>query len=118
MILVLIILIWINTKKEKDFESCALKISLSSKCFIIIGIYRAPTGNFTYFLNQLESILNIFCKTSTNIILCGDFNIDYFDDNSRKHNLDTLLASFGLFSTGKFPTRTTYQFFTQIFYIY
>jgi hypothetical protein len=25
--------------------------------FTIICIYRSPTGNFTYFLNQLESIL-------------------------------------------------------------
>jgi len=59
--------------KEKDFESCTLKISLSSKCYIIIGIYRAPTGNFTYFLDHSESILNILCKSSTHIILCGDF---------------------------------------------
>ena len=102
--------------KEKDFESCALEISLSlsSNCFIIIGIYRAPTGNFAYFLNQLESILNIYCKTSTHIILCGDFNVDYSDDNSKKFKLDTLLASFGLFGIVKFPTRTTYQSCTQI----
>jgi hypothetical protein len=100
--------------KEKDSESCAVKISLSSNCFIIIGIYRAPTGNFTFFLDHLESILNILCKSSTHIILCGDFNIDYLEDSSRKHNLDTLLASYGLFSTVKFPTRTTYQSCTQI----
>ena len=42
------------------------------------------------------------------------FYVDYFEDNSRKHNLDTLLASYGLFSTVKFPTRTTYQSCTQI----
>ena len=40
-------------------------------------IYRSPTGDFNYFLNQLESILNITYKTSTttSIILCGDINI-------------------------------------------
>ena len=72
------------------------------------------TGNFTYFLDHLEYILNILCKSSAHIILCGDFNVDYFEDNSRKHNLDTLLASYGLFSTVKFPSRTTYQSCTQI----
>ena len=44
-------------------------------------------------------------KTSTELILYGDFNINYFNDNSRKLLLDSLLASFSLFSTVKFPTR-------------
>jgi len=62
-------------------------------------------GNFTYFVNQLESILNKMCETSTELILCGDSNVNYLNDNSRKHLLDSLLASFSLFSTVKFPTR-------------
>ena len=33
----------------------------------------------------------------------------HLDDNSRKHTLDSLLASFGLVSTVKFPTRISYQ---------
>ena len=39
------------------------------------------------------------------LILCGDFNINYLDANSRKLLLDSLLASFSLFGTVKFPTR-------------
>jgi len=82
-----------------------LKLRLLSSRFTIICIYRSPTGNFTYFLNQLESILNKLYKTSTELILCGEFNVNYLNDNSRKHLLDSLLASFSLFSTVKFPTR-------------
>jgi hypothetical protein len=52
----------------------------------------------------LESILNKVYKTSTELILCGDFNIHYLNDKSRKHLLDSLLASLSLFSTVKFPT--------------
>ena len=44
--------------KEKDLEICALNLRLLSSSFTIICIYRSPTGNFTYFSNQLESILN------------------------------------------------------------
>ena len=73
--------------------------------FTIIFIYRSPTENFSYFLNQLKFILNKIYKTSTELILCGDLNINYLNDNSRKHLLDSLLASFSLFSTVKFPTR-------------
>jgi len=58
--------------------------------------------------------LNKTCKTSTDIILCDDFNINYLEDNYRKHSLDSLLASFGLFSTVKFPIRISYQSCTLI----
>jgi len=82
-----------------------LQLCILSSSFTIICIFRSPTGNFTYFLNQLESILNKIYKTSTEFILCGNFNVNYLNDNSRKHLLDSLLASFSLFSTVKFPTR-------------
>jgi hypothetical protein len=91
--------------REKDLEICALKTRVLSHSLIVICICRSPTGNFTYFLNQLEFILSRIHKVSTNLILCGDFNINHLDVNSRKHLLESLLASFSLFSTGKFPTR-------------
>ena len=52
--------------KEKGLEICTLKLHLLSSSFTIICIYRSPTGNFTYFLNQLESIFKKLYKTSTN----------------------------------------------------
>jgi hypothetical protein len=65
----------------------------------VICIYKSPTGNFTYSLNQLESIWNKIYKVSTDLTLWGDFNINYLDVNSRKHLLDSLSASFSLFNT-------------------
>jgi exonuclease III len=62
--------------REKDLEICALKIHLLPNSLAVICIYRYPIGNFTYFLNQLESILNKIYKVSTDLILCGDFNIN------------------------------------------
>jgi exonuclease III len=90
--------------KEKDLEICALKLNILSNSFTIICIYRSPTGNFSYFLKQLESILKKIYRTSNELILCGDLNINDLNDNSRKDLLDSLLASFNLFSTAKFPT--------------
>ena len=60
--------------REKDLEICALKLQASIN-LVVICIYRSPTGNFTYFLNQLELILNKIYNVSTNIILCDDFNL-------------------------------------------
>jgi hypothetical protein len=46
------------------------------------------------------------------------FNIDYIEDSYRKYLLDSLLASFNLFSTVKFPTRIFKHSSTQIDNIY
>ena len=91
--------------KEKEIEICALKLHILSNSFTIICVYRSPTGNIHYFVNQLELILNKIYKTSTKIIVCGDYNVNYFNDDSTKHLSESLLASFRLFSTVKFPTR-------------
>jgi len=90
--------------REKDLEICALKMRILSYSFIIICIYRSPLGNFDYFLNQLESMLNKIYKVSTDLILCGDFNINH-SDTHRKLLLESLLASYNLLSTVNFPTR-------------
>jgi len=90
--------------REKDLEICALKMCILSYSFVIICIYRSPLGNFHYFLNQLESILNKIYKVSTDLTLCGDFNINHLSDTARKLLLESLLAFYNLLSTVKFPT--------------
>ena len=104
-----------NTKK--NLEICALRSSLTSCNLIIICIYRSPIGNFNYFLNQLETVLKKLHKTSTDIIVCGDFNVNYFNYNSRKLLLDSLFASYSLFSTVNFPTRN-FNNSSSLIYIY
>jgi len=90
---------------EKNFEICALKFQILSKSFIILCIYRSPSGDFTYFLNQLECILTTLFTQSTNIILCGDLNTNLLDNDSKSLLLQSLLASYNLFNTVYFPTR-------------
>jgi len=55
--------------KEKDFEVCALKLNILSISLTVICIYRSQTGNFLYFINQLELILNKIYKSSSELIL-------------------------------------------------
>jgi exonuclease III len=104
--------------REKDLETCALKIDLLPVNLKIICIYRSPTGNFKYFINQLEALLNSFYKVSTYFILCGDFNINHLEVSSRKCQIESLLASFNLFSTVTFPTRIVNNSSTLIDNIY
>jgi hypothetical protein len=82
-------------------------------------LYRSPTVNFNYFLKQLELVLNQLHKASSELILCGDFNISHLDNNARNHHLESLLAAFNLSSIVRFPTRIFNKFSTLIdnFYI-
>ena len=62
-------------------------------------IYRPPTGNFTTFLMHLEAILTQLHTNASNLIVCGDINLNYLQDSRNKSLLNSLLASFNLYSS-------------------
>ena len=116
--------------KEEDIEACAVSINLPSLTIYPCGPYglhrasvpiqgctlhllnylhfiylQITNGKFFTFLNTLDSILNFLHKNTIEIIICGDFNINYLNDNDTKSKLDNLLLSYDLYSTVNFPTR-------------
>ena len=66
--------------KEKDIEVCAVKLNLTSIKLIILAIYRSPSGNFTNFLKNLDSVLNAWYSNKTEFVICGDININYLEN--------------------------------------
>jgi len=90
---------------EKDIEICAVKLHILSHTIVIITVYRSPTGNIAYFLNNLEAALNQVYSNTVDIILCGDFNTNYLSDNQNKQALSSLLTSYSLCSVIDFPMR-------------
>ena len=100
----------INLQKsclEQDIETCAIKIDLSPTYIYVISIYRSPTGSFANFLNGIDDILNQLYKPNIEIIICGDINVNYLDENCNKYRqLDALFATYNIISTAKFPTRS------------
>jgi hypothetical protein len=92
---------------EKDLEIVALKITFKKKSFIILCLYRAPSGDPEYFCNHLEEILQFLYKPKTQFILCGDFNIDFSRFNHLLTQLINLLNMFNLKGTVSFYTRIT-----------
>jgi len=74
---------------------------------IIIRTYRSPNGNFALFLKNIDTVLSQYRKPGSEIILCGDINIDYLNEKCHKYQqLDTLLTSYNLTSTVRFPIRS------------
>jgi Endonuclease/Exonuclease/phosphatase family. len=94
-----------NECNNYDLEACATKLITSSNIYCILCIYKPLAGNFTTFLLHLESILTLIYSRTTNLIICGDFNVDYLHDSKNKNLLSSLLASFSLHSVVNFPTR-------------
>jgi hypothetical protein len=90
---------------EKDIEICAVKLHILSRTIVTITVYRSPTGNIAYFLNNPEAALKQVYNNTVDIILCGDFNINYLSDNQNKQALNSLLTSYSLYSIIGFPTR-------------
>ena len=72
--------------KEMDIEICAIKIHTPSSVIIIMTVYRSPTGDITHFLDTLEIATDQLYNNTINIILCGDFNINYLDNKKKNRN--------------------------------
>jgi hypothetical protein len=99
---------------EKDIEICAVKLHILSHTIIIITVCRSPAGNIAYFRNNLEATLNQVYNNTFDIILCGDFIINYLSDNQNKEALNSLVTSHSLYSIIDFPTRVHNNLHTMI----
>ena len=79
--------------------------------FTIIGFYRPPTANDTFY-EQLTGILKE-CNHNKEIILMGDFNLNWEDKTKRK-NLKAITDKYHLEQLIKGPTRITKCSSTQL----
>lgn len=79
---------------DKDFEISVVYCACLK--LYIVCIYRSPISNHNIFLVNLEAVLSNL-SPHVSVILTGDFNINYNDENSNLvNNLKFLLESFGL----------------------
>lgn len=81
---------------EMHIECCGILVSLDEFKTIIINIYRPPSGDLDTFLISLAHILQHASNICTNIILCGDLNIDSLESNIKSKLLSDLLESYDI----------------------
>jgi hypothetical protein len=77
--------------KKKDWYLCCSITYMIPNCYHNI-----------YFIYFLDNILNQIYSNSNDIILWGDINVDYLNDNHTKLFLDSLLASYSVHGTVQF----------------
>ena len=73
----------------ENIELLLLEISLKSRKWIIIGLYKPPSLNEKYFLENLSNLLNRLACHYENIILIGDFNLTV-----ENKTLETFMSTF------------------------
>ena len=71
---------------------------------MIAGIYRIPNTDISSFIEKLNEILEPL-KTSSELILLGDYNINLLNEDSNKNSFDLCLQSNYLIPTILAPTR-------------
>jgi hypothetical protein len=63
---------------------------------IIVCIYRSPHSDFSLFLNKLELMIDKVRKKRMQLILCGDWNLNFLQDNMQMRGVQNLLTSYKL----------------------
>ena len=89
-----------------DLESCAVKFNYNSLSFLILAIYRPPSGNIQNFTLELESILDVINLHTNTVIITGDFNLNLTAlENTNVLNFSSALHSLHFISVINKPTR-------------
>ena len=74
-------------RTDEKLEICTVEIKLKSTNIILGCKNRAPSGNLLEFLDILDDVLGYLYHPLTELITCGDINVNYLRENKTKLNL-------------------------------
>lgn len=97
---------------EINAEFCGIKIKRDN--LLIIACYRSCLGDPDIFLIKFEEILNKFASKKLNLIILGDFNINFNGNSHLLSQFNWILKSYGLKITVFENTRITLESSTCI----
>ena len=80
-----------------SIQAVPFEIILRKEKWLVISIYRSPSQNSEYFLNNLTVMIDFFVDTYDNYLIIGDFNIEQSDPSLKaflnSNNLSNLIKS-------------------------
>lgn len=90
---------------EKIFETTAIFIPNMNS--VIVVVYRSPASGFELFIERLQAALAILSSdySEKQIVLAGDFNINFLEKTKELKEMMDLLESFGLIHLFNEPSR-------------
>ena len=99
----------LSLNSELEFEYAAVMFSVSVNDFILLSVYRSPTGCFNTFLGKLDSLIYTIINQASRptVILTGDFNTDLLKDGHHQRHLLQMLHSYHMTPLITTPTRVS-----------
>lgn len=106
----------IKCKERKDIVSFSIKYSTecaaveTKHCgskYIIVSIYHSPSAKDGELLDVIDSICEVVQLENSQVIIAGDFNIDFLSGSTQTLKLMNLLQSYGVRPTIGEYTRVT-----------
>ena len=91
-------------------EAVFAKVVLPNKLLIVSSIYRPPNTNFHDFRAYIENNISSINRCETDLIICGDFNLDLLKINENNNDACTFyndMNTLALVPTICKPTRLT-----------
>ena len=80
-----------------SIQAVPFEINLKKEKWLVISIYRPPSHNSEYFLNNLTKMIDLFADTYDNYLIMGDFNMEPSDPSLKaflnSNNLYNLIKS-------------------------
>lgn len=105
--------------KDYILEAVAVKLVFDGQEISLLNIYRSPIFSLVDdFIQQLDNLLQFLLKNTSQVILCGDLNIDLLEDTSSSRKLNSLLQSYNLTCFVNIPTRISSSSATCIDHVF
>ena len=87
------------------FMECVfIEITFNNQNYLIGGIYRVPNTSTSDFIEHFNNVIEPI-RTTHNVVLLGDYNIDLLKDETNKRNFEIFLQSNYLIPTILSATR-------------
>ena len=96
-----------NVSISDNLEMIHVSVKAAFNTIHFLNIYRPPSGSLDYFVDYLSSFLQLIDSCSKNLVILGDFNVDFNLASQSSNRLRRLFSNNGykLYKTGS--TRIT-----------
>jgi exonuclease III len=93
---------------EKSCKCAGAKLIIDKVFYCIFTVYRSPDCDKNSFTDHLDSKMSsLTTKNLHNIIVCGDFNVNFSIENTKRTQLTVMISSYNLKPTILTPTQVT-----------
>ena len=102
----------LKCKERKDIVGLSIERNVELSWvelddFVVVCVYRPPTGDFSVFESTIEDVLRKCSNKNKSVIVCGDFNVNLLESSSVCTRLISLFKSSNLHHQFLEPTRIT-----------